>query len=999
MNRLAFFIAVMFVVTHVRGQTNVQGQKTVSGKVTDDSGEGLPGVTVQIKGTLSGSISDGEGNYSVEVSEGGILTFSFVGYSQQEILVGNRTVIDVSLETDIAQLSEVVVVGYGTQKKSDLTGSVIVVSNDDFKNQPITRMDQALQGRSAGVQVNQTSGAPGSGFKIRVRGTNSINGSNEPLYVVDGLIVGSIFSISVNDIKSLEVLKDASATAIYGSRGANGVVLITTKNGSNEQLQVDFGTFVGFQSVRKKLDIMSSANFAETVNASNTGTTYTTEEINNLRNNNIDWQDEIFKEAPIANYQLSFRGGSETTNFYVSGNYVDQDGIVRNQDYKRYALRTKLQTQLSEKVSFGFNFYLSREENEGEAADINSTVTFDPSTPVLDEDGNYNFSSIKNVATAATNPLLIANSNIRERYNNQLIGGLTLGYQITKDIEFRTLGGLEYLARERNLYEAVPIVLDGVKKASVLNGFDVRLQNTNVLTYKKELRNNRFQIDLVHEQQYVKNTFNLSEAQGFSTDESTYRILQLGNVQKTNGFSTDERLQSFVGRANYAFKNKFLFTGTVRTDGSSKFRKNKRWGLFPSASLAWKLSEENFIKQSNSINSMKLRTSYGITGSQGIDPLATRAQARSDAKFNYPFDGSVSTVGIAPSDRIENKNLTWETTEQLNFGVDIGLFKSRLTMSLDWYKKNTSDLLLDVILPEFIGANLITRNIGEVQNTGIEINLGAVLIENNDLILNTNFNFSKNRNEVLSLIDDTPISNLGEAYLGSGFNNVNPTHIEVGQPLGTFRGYIYEGVYQSGETTIANRKAGDPKYKDLNNDGVISADDITNIGNGNPDFTWGMNTDLTYKGVFLNLLVQGVHGNEVYNLVKGRQMGLGSGTFHAVHEDIRNSWTPSNPSNIAALDKTAGSHQVLSTEFLEDGSFIRFKNITLGYNFNESFLSKLNLANLKLYMSLENMITITDYTGYDPEISSSGNSDIDIGIDWDAYPLSKTITFGLNVSF
>jgi len=974
-------------------------KKTISGVIYDDAKSPLPGASVVAKGSTIGTETDFDGNFSLDIPNSTqVLVVSYLGFKTQEVQINNQTTLIVKMVADAAALDEIVVVGYGTQRKSDLTGSVSVVSSKQFENQPISRVDQALQGRTAGVQVSQSSGAPGSGFKIRIRGTNSIKGNNAPLYVVDGMVVGSISTINVNDIKSLEVLKDASSTAIYGSRGANGVVLVTTKSGREGKLKVSFDAFTGFQSVRKNLAIMNGADFAEAVNASNTGINYSSQEINALRvNGGTNWQDEIFNTAAVQSYQLSFTGGNEKTNYFISGGYLDQEGILKSQDYKRYALRTKLNTKFTDKIDFGLNIYLSREEKDGVAANVNNAVTFDPTTPVYDAEGNYNFSSLKSVATGSLNPLMQTEFNTREVFNNQVILGTNLSYKINENLTFRTLGGIEYKNGTTNTYTAIAINQNGT--AQVVNTDVMRLQNTNMITFDKEFENQKLKVDIIHEQQYIKSTLTSARAEGFPTDESSYHILELGAVQQTTNFSDDERLQSFVGRVNYSLFNKLLVTGTVRADGSSKFRKSNRWGVFPSGSIAYKLSEEDFIKDIDFIHSLKVRGSYGLTGSQAINPLATRARAIYGVNYNYPFDGENPFVGIAPSTRIENADLTWEKTLQTNLGLDLSLLDSRITMSFDYYKKNTTDLLLDVTLPEFIGANVITKNIGEIENKGIDISIGASLIDSDDWTLSTSFNFSKNSNKVLSLVDDTPISNLGGTYLGQGFNNVPPTHIEVGQSLGTFRGYVYQGVYQTGETTLANRKAGDPKYLDVNDDGVISAEDIQNIGTGNPDFTWGLNTDLSYKNFSLNVLIQGSKGNDVYNFVKGRQMGLGSATFHAVHEDINDSWTLSNPSNVASLDKTAGSHQVLSTEFLEDGSFIRFKNITLGYNLSQTFLSKLGLDSMRLYMSFENLITITDYTGYDPEVSSGGNSDIDLGIDWNAYPLARTTSVGFNVSF
>lgn len=989
----------------IMGLQGMKAQQTIKGTVSDNTGTPLPGASVVVKGTTNGTQTDFDGVYSLnEVAADATMIFSYIGFTTIEVNVANQTVIDLIMKEDSQQLDEVVVVGYGTQKKSDLTGALTSVSSKDYEKQPVTRIDQALQGRSAGVQVNQVSGAPGAGFKIRIRGTNSINGSNEPLYVIDGIAVSDINAINVNDIKSMEILKDASATAIYGSRGANGVVLVTTKKGRQGKARIELNMSTGMQQVSKRLDIMNAAEFAETVNLADAGASFSEAEIAAFRSSGgTDWQDEIFKTAPMSNLQMGVSGGNEDIDYYLSANHVGQEGIVQSQNYRRYSLRSNINAKLNENLSLGFNIYGSREERRGVATNINNAVTFDPTTPVYDENGDYNFSSVNSVGTSGTNPLLYAFENRRKDFDNRVIANLSLGYKLTNSLTFRTTFGSEFSNSKDKLY--IPIIVNQTGNATITDINRVNLQNTNVLNYSKEFGDDHgLQIDLVHEQQHNKWDYLVAESENFATDLTGFQGLELGKIQRTsnelnNMLPSDQSLQSFLGRINYVLKNRYLLTASLRADGSSKFRKENRWGYFPSASLAWKITEEDFMLGS-AFTSLKPRISYGVTGSQAIDALATRARSITGEDYNYPFDGGAGITGIAPSNRIENPDLTWEKTKQINAGIDIGLWASRLTLSLDWYQKNTTDLLLDVVLPEFVGANIITRNVGEIENKGFEINLGAKIIEGDDFSWNADFNFSRNRNKVLSLIDGIDFINAGRNnYLGQGVNNIPPTRVEVGQPLSTFRGYVYEGVYQTGETTIEGRKAGDPKYKDIDGDGAITAVDVVNIGNGAADYTWGLNSFMSYKNFDLNVLVQGSEGNDVYNFVRARQNGLGTSTFNGVHKDLLNSWTPSNASNIPAFDKTASSHQILSTQFLEDASFIRFKNISLGYNFSSELLESIKLQSLRLYVTAENLITITDYSGYDPEISSSGSSDVDLGIDQDAYPLAKIFSFGVNLSF
>ncbi len=974
-------------------------QRTITGKVTDNTGQPLAGVTIFIKETTIGSITDINGNYTISVpANAQTLVFSYIGMETREEPIGNKTSIDVTLMPDAILMSEVVVVGYGTQRRSDITGSLVSVSSEDFNKQPLTRIDQALQGRAAGTQVTQTSGEPGTGYKIRIRGANSISGNNDPLYVLDGLIIDNINSLNVNDIQSIEVLKDASATAVYGSRGANGVVLITTKSGSAGEAKVTLETFYGISNITKRLPVMSAADFAEGVNAAEGLSTFTPQEIADLRaSGGEDWQERMFKQAATSNIQLSLSGGNEAVNYFISGNYHNQDGAIINQNYKRYNLRANLNAQLSKKLKAGINIFGSKELFDGHRSDIFAAIVYDPTTPAFDENGDYIYSSLKNVGSAGLNPLIAPENNIREVYDNHIFANGYFSYKILENLVLRVSGGVDILDRTRNTY--TPILVNNIGNAAVFNQGISRLQNTNMLTYTWDKHeNHRMRIDAIHEQQLMTNVSTDARSNQFFTDLTTFKNLALGNIQNITNTSFSESIQSFLGRINYSLLDRYLLTATLRADGSSKFREDQRWGYFPSASVAWRLSEESFMQNVGVINNLKLRASYGITGSQAIQPLATRSRPVLGLPYNYPFTGQSAAIGIAPSNRIANPDLTWEQTAQTNAGIDLGMWASRFTLSLDLYKKNTTDLLLDVVLPEFLGPNIIARNIGEVENKGFDIVLGFIPLQNDDWRITSYLNFSRNKNKVLSLIDDTPIEKGSDWYTGTF--PVRPTRVEVGKPISSFRGYIFEGVYQLGEEEEAakySRNPGDAKYRDINEDGIISTDDITTIGDGNPDFIWGWNTTVSWKGFDLNSLVLGSQGNDIYNFLRGRMMSLGSGTFHAVHEDYKNRWTPDNPSNIpSGRDGT----EYLSSQFLEDGSYVTLKNISLSYTFRaKDIMNKLGLSALRIYASAENLLMITKYTGFDPEATASGNSDVDLGIDLNAYPLSRTYNMGLSVTF
>lgn len=982
---------------------------SITGVVTSSEDEsGLPGVNVIVQGTSTGTVTDIEGNYTLDVpGEESVLVFSSVGFIQEEVLVGSRTVIDMVMQVDVQSLDEIVVVGYGTMKKSDVTGSLTSVSSKDYDVQPLTRVDQALQGRAAGVTVTQTSGAPGAGMKIRIRGANSISGNNSPLYVVDGLVVGDINSINVNDIASMEVLKDASATAIYGSRGANGVVLITTKSGEKGPAKVELDVFYGVSNVTQKLPAMSPAEFAEGVNfAEGAGNEfYTQEEIDALRvGGGEDWHERFFRSAPFSNIQLSVSGGTDAVDYFVSGNIYNADGTLRNQAYKRYAIRTNVNAKISRKIGIGLNAYFSREEDTGARVNLYQGLTWDPTTPAFNDEGDYNFVPLKpGTGNGTLNPLLQPENNVKENFNHQVIANGYFNYNILDNLVLNVSGGVERLDRNNNSYTSILVNQTGL--ASVYNQGVTRFQNTNRLTYTLNKNpNHKLQIDAIHEQQLVQAEGVEAEARGFFSDNTTYKNLGLGTIQRTiskaypNGSNNpvSESLQSFLGRVNYSLFDRFLFTASIRADGSSKFAENNRWGYFPSGSFAYRISDESFLQSVQVIDNLKLRASYGQIGSQAIGPLARRAVAIIDATVSYPFEGDAATIGVAPSNRLANPDLTWETTTQTNIGFDLGLWDSRLTISLDLYQKTTTDLLLDRVLPSYVGPTVVTQNVGEVENKGFDLRLGMTIVDSDDWNVSSILSVSKNNNKVTALVDDVELMELGKVYQNNTFP-VNPTAVQLGKPISTFRGYVFEGVYQEGEedeAAIYGKVPGQARYMDVNGDSLISSDDIVTVGDGNPDFSWGWNWNVAWKKLDLNFLLLGSHGNDIYNFTRMRMMGLGAAQFHAVHADYNDRWTEDNPSEIPS---GRNGTEFLSSQFIEDGSYVTMKNVTLGYNFD--FPGSSFIEGMRLYVSAENLFILTDYTGFDPETTASGGSDVDLGIDLNAIPINRSYSIGLRFMF
>jgi len=984
-----------------------QQQIAIKGQVNDLSGQPLPGVSIVVKGTTKGTISDFDGKYTLaDVPGDATLLFSFVGMKTLEIPVNGLTTINAVMEEDAIGIEEVVAVGYGTMKKSDLTGSVMSVGSEKFEAQPLTKMDQALQGRAAGVQVVQTSGQPGAAMKIRIRGANSISGNNDPLYVVDGMVVGDIGSINVNDIESMEVLKDASATAIYGSRGANGVVLITTKAGKKGKSQIVFDTFHGVSNVFQKLPVMSPVEFAEGVNfADYPVVKYTPEEIDEIREwGGVNWQNELFKTAPSHNYQLSISGGKDKVDYFISGSLYDAEGTIIDQKYRRYTLRSNINAQVTDGMKVGVNISGSREESKGVRADLSDGLTYDPTTPIYDENGNYNFFSEKSVANGEMNPVINPNERTRENFENRLT---TTGYfdmKLSNSLVLNVSGGLNLYNQDNNGYTPLVVNARGNGSVDITNNYT--LQNTNRLTYKSAIgANQNLQVDVIHEQQYYKTKFLNASATDFFSDATTYKDLSLGLIKVISNGEKASSLQSFLGRVNYSVADKYLITASVRADGSSRLGEGKnRWGYFPSGSVAWRVSEEDFMKNYEDISSLKLRASYGVTGNQAIAIFATRPQSLTGVDYNYPFSGSAASIGVAPSNRMANPDLTWEQTAQFNAGFDLGLWNNSITVSFDAYKKITSDLLLDVTLPEFVGPTVMAQNIGEMENKGFEFVLGWTPKMRKDWSVSNTITFNRNVNKVTALVNDEPIE-MGLPYMTNTFA-ANPTRIEVGLPLGSFRGYIFEGVWQTDEAAEAanwGRKPGDAKYRDVSGpagepDGAITADDITTVGDGNPDFTFGVNGNVSWKNLSVDYLFTGSVGNDIYNFQRGRMMSLGASTFHAVHADYKDRWTVDNPSN--EIPSGRNGTELLSSAFVEDGSYLALKNVSLSYLFkNVSAFKAIGLESLKVYGSVENAFILTGYRGFDPESTASGGSDVDLGIDINAYPLARAFTMGVKLTF
>ncbi|MCF6297294.1 MAG: TonB-dependent receptor [Flavobacteriaceae bacterium] len=986
----------------------IKVQNTITGTVSDANGY-LPGVNVITQGASIGAVTDFDGKYSIVANKGAVLVFSFIGMQTQSITVGDSNTINVILAESEDSLDEVIVIGYGTQKKKDMTGAVSSVTSNDFKSQPMVNATDALQGRAAGVFVGSTNGAPGGRSKILIRGANSILGSSDPLVVIDGIVGGAFRDVDPAEIASIEVLKDASSTAIFGSRGANGVILITTKTGKSSKPTVSFNTFYGMQSVSKRIDLLPAYEFATEANAQDLaiggdGDIYSPAEIAALQQSGgTDWQDELFRSAPTQNYQLSVGGKLNKTDYYFSMNHANQEGIIINTGFKRYNARANVNSQVSDKVKMGLNLNVIRTQgrNNQSRSSLSSPVygalAFDPTMPIYNDEGFYNLGSIKNVGTLGINPVAQQLEFNTDSENSKVVFNAYIDYEIIEGLKLNVSVGNISALQVGKTFNAE---LNRVNSAYLFNG-DFRLnQVISRLTYEKEINDHRFKIDAIHELQ--KSKWSQSNING---DDIAYPLTTYNNIGTANSiiagsYAWERTLESLMGRVNYTFKDKYIVTGTVRSDGSSILAKGNEYSIFPSGAIAWRISQEDFMQNSNVFDELKLRTSYGLTGNQGIEPYQSFAAFEIGPTQNYPFDDATAVIGASPV-RLQNDDLRWETTAQFNIGIDATFLNGRFSVVLDYYKKLTDGILMRVPIAPYRGGLKLTANIGSIENTGFEFAVSASVVDGDKFKWDANFNMAINETIVTDLGGET------EYFIGTEFGlgqAVAPAVIlEVGERTGNFYGYLYDGVWKSNEAAEAavyGNIPGDAKYKDLDGDGAINSNDLGVMGNGQADLIWGLNNTFIFMNFDLNIFFQGVHGNEIWNLGRGYTFGGSGDARNATTVDIRNRWTPQNENTNVPGYSSTSVNQIQSSRYVEDGSFVRLKNISLGYNLPESLIKRSKLfESFRVYISGLNLLTLTNYSGFDPEVSNTGNSSINQSIDFGAYPTAKSVLIGLNVTF
>lgn len=1031
----------------------VQQQTHIRGTVTDAAGVPLAGATVVEKGTANGVSADFDGIYSIRVSQpDAVLVFSFVGYQTQEISVNNQTILNVQLNEDTAQLDEIVVIGYGTQNQRKLTGAISKAPIGDLQDFPVSNFDQALAGKVAGVQVLQTTGQPGRELDIRVRGTGTITAGVQPLYVVDGVPLDSPGQatevVSMEDIESIQILKDASSAAIYGSRGANGVVLITTKKGKQGKMKVSFNQSVGFQSVSKTIDMMDAYEYAQLSRDGHNAAylqetpTGSPDDPNDIRPTgyhkipeelfpylngeagltNTDWQDAIFRTAMITRYNLAINGGNEKLNYYVSANHSSQEGIIIHSDYRKTGLRANLGIK-SGKFNIGLNLspsytFENRVNASGPYFDdgiVASALKMSPTWSVFNEDGSYNFlgNGFWRIGTdfqhnEILNPVAVANEIHNEIEHYNLLSNLFVEYELIEGLKLKSSFAINYNAYQNEFYRPSSLQKRGAANFNEPAFPEARLSNTNIynwlwentVNYKVDFGKHSFDVlgGITAQKDKRKSLRNGATISGIPVQNSFHVVGLAGNDNLNRAIGVQEwSLYSLLARVQYDYDSKYLLSASFRGDAASRFAPNNKWGYFPSVSAGWRISQEDFLADSNVVSELKLRASYGLTGNFQIPNYGFNSSLDDD---NYVLGNpGQEEVGLRP-DGLENPDLSWEKTAMFNAGLDLELFNNQIGLTLDYYNSNTSDLLLEVPIPQTTGFGSTLQNIGEVNNKGYEAAL-RISPDLGEFKWTGNFNISINRNEVKALgpenTDIITTAGTGHAFFIT----------RVGEQIGSYYLLVQDGIFANEEQLsqyphFGSTRAGDFRFVDVNGDGVLDVnDDRTIVGNYAPDFTYGFSSIFNYKGLDLNVAFQGSYGGEILNLQR-RYIANSEGNFNNMRIMLDRWQSSDNPGNLQinrANRKSRGNNGRTSTWHIEDGSYLRLQNVSLGYSLPRSVLDKLNISKLRLFVSGNNLYTWTDYTGYNPEVNLRDDNQLTPGLDYGTYPLAKTYSFGMNLSF
>ena len=1011
LSKLKYPLVAMLLVTTVFQASAASGNRmaatviihqeiTVTGKVTDSKGSTLPGVAVAEKGTTNGTVTDANGNFKLRVAgPASVLVVKFIGFNTQETTVGTRTVINVVLNDDIKNLNEVVVVGYGTQKKRDVTGAVTSVSMKEIASQPVPDIGQAIEGRAAGVHA-VTSGSPGSNVTLRIRGTGTINNA-DPLLVIDGVPTDvPLNTLNPDDIASLDVLKDASAAAIYGSRGANGVVLITTKKGTSGQSHLSVSAFAGVQQATHLVKMLNATQFVQLNNEMLTNNNQAT---NPAYANpasfgtGTDWLGALFRRAPIQSYTVSYSGGTDKSDYYVSGSVLDQKGIVTSTAYRRYTIQFNGNNRVFKWLKFGNNITMNHDEKPSGSYDIRSAMAANPAQPIYNADGTWSgpvgqaqFYGDERNPVATT----VLNSNNTDGYN--VLGNLFVEATILPSLTFKSTGGLQasfWNSRSwAPAYDYQPIPQPNSYLSEQYNK-SLTYTWDNFLTYDKVFGKDHH-VTVLAGTDAQSNAYHFigGNVSGFASDVTPQ--LNNGTLNPVlQGGGSEWSLFSLVARANYSFKDRYLLTGTIRRDGSSRFGANNRYGTFPSGSFAWRISQEPFFQHIKFFDDLKIRAGYGETGNQNIGNYSF-ASVLTSAVYN--FNGTTVPAEIALN--AANPNLHWETVKQINLGVDATFLNQRINLTADAYLKRTTGMLVPINLPISTGYSGVPPygNAGNVENKGIEIAVNTRNITGRFSWI-TNANISFNRNKITALSDNTSLfgGNIGL----NGNININA----VGHPINSFYGFVTQGVFQTqfdvdahatqiaGNDPYNRTSPGDIRFKDLNNDGVINDADRTYIGDPNPKFIYAMNNTFSYKGFDLSIFLQGVYGNKIFNANNVYQESMAVAQNQTTR--VLGRWEGPGTSNTMprAIFNDPNKNSRISDRFVEDGSYLRIKTATLGYTLPGPWMQKAHFSRARLYVTAQNLFTFTKYSGFDPEVSSNG-------IDYSVYPVTRTISLGINLT-
>ncbi|WP_461147098.1 SusC/RagA family TonB-linked outer membrane protein [Spirosoma pulveris] len=1035
-------------------------QSTITGTVTDaTTGEAMAGTTVQVKGTNVGATTNAAGQYQISLpATGKVLIFSFIGYQPAEVTVGNRSVVDAKLSSSDNALSEVIVVGYGVQNRRDVTTAIGSVKAKDLANQPVASFDQALAAKIAGVTVTQTSGAPGAALSIRVRGTGSISAGNDPLYVVDGIPlsrdtkfatggtntqfpdnpINVLSTLNTDDIESIEVLKDASAAAIYGSRGSNGVVLLTTKRGKEGKTVVSYDSYLGIQQVSRKIDMLNAYEYAQlSYEAKNNAyidrnPTGKPTDSNDIRTKgvgapstliqpeivpylsgqpgltNTDWQDAIFRSAPIQNHTISVSGGKENVKFYVSGNYLDQRGVVINSGFKRYSARANVDVK-SGRLTVGVNLNPTYSYHDlikaegpylGEGV-VGLALQMAPIFPVYNADGSYNFGNNGwgYGATSILNPVAIANQVSDKLSQLRVLGNTYAQYDILKGLSYRLSLGADINSFQRDYYRPSTLEIRDRKGPSVPTGFS-RAQNfvnwlvENTLNYNRSFGVHNVSALAGFSSQKDRRVANELTATNFPND--LVQTLNAGQVSSGSSDIQEWSLLSYIGRVQYDYNGKYLLSAAIRADGSSRFGRANRWGYFPSVSAGWNVSQETFLKSATWLSDLKLRASYGLTGNFQIPNYGSVSLL---GYQNYILGPETIVSGLAPTNSANDK-LKWEKTAMFDVGFDVSFLRNKLNLTFDYYHANTSDLLLNVPVPRASGFSTELQNIGKVNNQGVELTLGTRQTFGR-FRWEASANIAANRNKVIALGPSGDPIIVAGGVAGAQFIT------QIGRPIGEYYTMINDGVFKNQAEIDAyphttTTRPGDFKFRDNNGDGKIDfSSDRAVTGSYFPKYTFGFTNNFAYRGFDLGVAIQGVQGHKILNLIR-RYIYNMEGNGNLFRGALDRWQSPDNPGNglVNRANRLAsGSNGEISTWHIESGSYVRIRTITLGYALPTALLQKIRLSRARLYVTTQNPFTFTKYLGYNPEVNSRPDSALSSGEDYGTYPLPRTTSVGINLSF